>query len=98
MYFRPPAANRSRFGVEHGPPNTLDAPNPTSSIRITSTFGAPAGGRSGTSRWGDDAVSGSLASKVVNPTGATSGIGKVRRKLTSGSLIGPISGSSLTAE
>ena len=26
VYFRPPAANRSRFGVEHGPPKALDAP------------------------------------------------------------------------
>ncbi len=47
VYFRPLAASRSKFGVWHGPPNALDAPKPTSSIRTTSTFGAPAGGRSG---------------------------------------------------
>jgi hypothetical protein len=44
---RPPAARRSAVGVSHGPPNALDAPKPTSSSRTISTFGAPAGGRSG---------------------------------------------------
>ena len=58
--FRPAAARRSAFGVEHGPPNALDAPKPQSSIKMTSTFGAPAGGRSG-SIGGNDVV-GSLAS------------------------------------
>src|SRR5215470_2881619 len=48
VYFKPLAASRSKFGVRHGPPNALDAPKPTSSIRTTSTFGAPSGGRSGT--------------------------------------------------
>src|SRR3954452_12005270 len=33
LYFRPPAANRSAFGVEHGPPNALAAPKPVSSMR-----------------------------------------------------------------
>jgi hypothetical protein len=47
LYFNPFAANRSATGVEHGPPNALDAPKPASSRRITSTFGAPSGGRSG---------------------------------------------------
>ena len=56
----PPAANRSAVGVLHGPPNALEAPKPTSSTRITRTFGAPAGGSSGSI--GGNAVSGSLAS------------------------------------
>src|SRR6478672_8160637 len=73
MYFRPPFASRSAFGVWHGPPNALDAPNPTSSRRITSTFGAPAGGRNG--RIGGKLVSGSFASYVVRLTGLRSGIG-----------------------
>ena len=60
LYFSPPAASRSAFGVAHGPPNALDAPKPTSSIRTTRTFGAPSGGRSG-SIGGND-VSGSFAS------------------------------------
>ena len=39
LYFSPPAASFSKFGVSHGPPNALLAPKPTSSIRMTSTFG-----------------------------------------------------------
>jgi hypothetical protein len=60
LYFRPPAANRSAVGVLHGPPNALEAPNPTSSSSTTSTFGAPSGGSSGSI--GGYAVSGSFAS------------------------------------
>ena len=60
LYFSPPAASRSAVGVWHGPPNALDAPNPTSSSSTTSTFGAPAGGRSGSIAGND--VSGSFAS------------------------------------
>ena len=43
-----------------GPPNADDEPKPASSSRITSTFGAPAGGRSGAI--GGNEVSGSFAS------------------------------------
>ena len=50
-YFRPVAASRSAVGVCTGPPKALDAPKPTSSSRITSTFGACAGGRAGFSGW-----------------------------------------------
>ena len=60
LYFRPFAASRSAVGVEQGPPNALDEPKPASSSSTTSTFGAPAGGRSG-SIGGND-VSGSFAS------------------------------------
>ena len=56
----PPAASRSAVGVLHGPPNALEAPNPTSSSSTTSTFGAPFGGGNGS--MGGYAVSGSLAS------------------------------------
>src|SRR3954454_1099557 len=73
LNFRPPAARRSAFGVAHGPPNALDDPKPASSISTTSTLGAPAGGRS--SRMGGNEVSGSLASYVTSPGGATSGTG-----------------------
>ena len=45
--FRPPFASRSAVGVWTGPPNALDAPKPQSSIRTTSTFGAPFGGSVG---------------------------------------------------
>jgi len=47
LYFSPSAARRSKFGVRAGPPNALFDPNPASSIRMTRTFGAPAGGRIG---------------------------------------------------
>ena len=60
LYFSPPAASRSAVGVWHGPPNALDAPKPTSSIRTTSTLGAPSGGRS--CSIGGNVVSGSFAS------------------------------------
>ena len=60
LNFSPPAARRSAFGVAHGPPNALDEPKPASSIRTTSTFGAPAGGRS--CSIGANEVSGSFAS------------------------------------
>ena len=79
LYLRPFAASRSTFGVLIGPPKALDAPKPTSSIRTTRTFGAPAGGRSG-SIGGND-VSGSLASYVVSPTGVMSGIGRMSRRM-----------------
>ena len=65
LYFSPPAASRSALGVAIAPPNALDAPKPTSSSRTTSTFGAPAGGR--TCSIGGKDVSGSLASYVVRP-------------------------------
>ena len=35
LNFNPPAASFSAFGVRQGPPNALDAPNPTSSSRIS---------------------------------------------------------------
>ena len=47
LNFSPPAASFSAFGVSHGPPKALDAPKPTSSSRMMSTFGAPSGGSSG---------------------------------------------------
>ena len=39
LYFRPFAASRSAVGVAHGPPKALDAAKPTSSSKMTSTFG-----------------------------------------------------------
>ena len=43
----PPAASRSAVGVRQGPPKALEAPKPTSSSRMITTFGAPAGGSRG---------------------------------------------------
>src|SRR5215471_6786367 len=81
VYFNPPFASRSAVGVRHGPPNALDAPNPTSSSRMISTLGAPAGGRSG--RIGGNFVLGSLAEYVVSVTGFRSGIGRTSRGIVS---------------
>src|SRR3954453_13175663 len=73
LYLRPFPASRSAVGVAHGPPNALDAAKPTSSSKITSTFGAPAGGRSGSI--GRNFASGSLASNGNCPSYGLSGIG-----------------------
>src|SRR3954452_10076805 len=78
LYFRRFPASRSAVGVAHGPPNALDAAKPTSSSNTTSTFGAPAGGRSG-SIAGNDA-SGSLASYGSAPSNGRSGIGSTSRR------------------
>ena len=48
------------LGTEELPPKALDDPKPASSIKMTRTLGAPAGGRSW--RMGGYFVSGSLAS------------------------------------
>ncbi len=77
LYLSPLDARRSAVGVAHGPPNALDAAKPTSSMRMTRTFGAPSGGRS-CSIGGND-VAGSFASYVVSPTGVMSGIGRTSR-------------------
>src|SRR3954452_24742083 len=78
LYVKPLPASRSAVGVAHGPPNALDAPKPTSSSKTTSTWGAPAGGRSG-SIAGNDA-SGSLASYGSVPSNGLSGIGRASRE------------------
>src|SRR5215813_663809 len=63
---------RWKFGVSMGPPNVLLAPKPTSSVKIRSTFGAPAGastpfGKSGTE---------SFAVRPIFPLNGCSGCGK----------------------
>src|SRR6478672_3272668 len=73
LYFRPFPASRSAVGVAHGPPNALEAPKPTSSSKMTSTLGAPAGGRSGSI--GRNFASGSFASKGNAPSYGRSGMG-----------------------
>src|SRR6266404_311056 len=60
LYFSPVAASFSAFGVWQGPPKALAEPNPASSIRMISTFGAPLGGRN--CSIGGNLVSGSFAS------------------------------------
>src|SRR5215203_2677824 len=79
LYLRPFPASRSAVGVAHGPPNALEAAKPTSSSKMTSTLGAPAGGSSG-SIAGNDA-SGSLASYGRLPSNGLSGIGNTFREV-----------------
>src|SRR3954468_6756121 len=87
LYFRPFPASRSAVGVAHGPPNALEAAKPTSSSKMTSTLGAPAGGCSD-SIAGNDAP-GSLASSGSSPSYGRSGIGRTPRWTSSdGPLIG----------
>src|SRR3954452_16673196 len=81
LYFRPFPASRSAVGVAHGPPKALDAPNPTSSSRMTSTLGAPAGGRIGSIAGND--VSASLTSYGSVPSKGLSGIGRTSREIWS---------------
>src|SRR5689334_14227738 len=88
LYLRPFAARRSAVGVAHGPPNALDAANPTSSSRTTSTLGAPAGGRSGSI--GGNVASGSLASRGTSPSYGRSGIGKTSREVGSDTCRAPL--------
>src|SRR6266542_1801884 len=85
VYFNPPAASFSAFGVWQGPPKALLEPNPASSMRITSTLGAALGGRS----WsmGGNLESGSFASYVIRVGRAVFGIGKWERCFLSSELI-----------
>ena len=69
--------SRSAVGVAQGPPNALVAPKPTSSRRMTKTFGAPSGGRSGSS--GGNLAAGSFASSYTGPVYGGSGIGRWSR-------------------
>src|SRR5512133_2351662 len=78
LYFRPFPASRSAVGVAHGPPNALEAAKPTSSSRMTRTFGAPSGGRSGSI--GGNVASGSLASRGRSPSYGRFGIGRTSRE------------------
>ena len=43
LYRSPSCASESSVGIAIGPPNVLGTPKPMSSIRMTTTFGAPAG-------------------------------------------------------
>src|SRR5688572_6167183 len=85
LYRNPPSASRSAVGIRQGPPKVLDAPKPTSSSRMTRTFGAPSGGSSGSI--GGNAVSASFASYVVSPWGGRSGMGSMVRAWRSGDAV-----------
>src|SRR5207245_10744967 len=85
LYFSPAAASFSAFGVLQGPPKALAEPNPASSIRMSSTLGAPLGGRN--CSIGGNLVSGSFASYVIRPVRCGVGIGRCERCFRSSLLM-----------
>ena len=56
LYFNPLAASLSKLGVGISPPNVDICPKPTSSRRITMTFGASGGGAGGRCQSGSDSL------------------------------------------
>src|SRR5215469_18002575 len=73
VYRNPAWATRSKVGVEIGPPNVLDAPKPTSSVRMSKIFGAPFGGCTSLGKSGTE----SLAVRPMRPLNGGSGLGSV---------------------
>src|SRR5271166_194210 len=71
LYFSPLSASFWRVGVEHGPPNALVAPNPTSSSSTSSTFGAPFGAWTGCGK----SLFDSFARKLMIPWNGWGGAG-----------------------
>src|SRR5215468_6585716 len=63
---------RSKVGVWIGPPKVLDAPNPTSSVRIRRTFGAPLGASMPLGKSGFE----SFAVRPIFPLNGGAGLGR----------------------
>src|SRR6516225_8172376 len=72
LYRSPLSASRWKLGVGIGPPKVLLAPNPTSSVRISRTLGAPAGA---STPFGKSGVE-SLTVRPILPLNGGSGMGK----------------------
>src|SRR5262252_5025383 len=72
LYRSPRSAIRWKFGVSIGPPKGLVAPNPTSSVRISKTFGAPFGGATAEGKSGVE----SFTSLAILPLKDGSGFGR----------------------
>ena len=70
MYRSPFFAMRSRAGVGTTPPNVLGAPNPASSVMMSSTLGAPFGG---TTRGGHHAFDSEAFSLITPPNFGSGG-------------------------
>ena len=67
---QPLFAIRSNAGVSMTPPNVLGAPNPSSSVIMSSTFGAPLGG---TMRGGHHGVDSEAFSLITPPNFGSGG-------------------------
>src|SRR5262249_16394723 len=72
LYRSPLSASRWKLGVWIGPPKVLLAPNPTSSVRISRTLGAPAGA---STPFGKSGVE-SLTVRPILPLNGGSGMGR----------------------
>src|SRR5262245_32555540 len=72
LYPRRLSASRSKLGVCIGPPKVLLAPNPTSSVRISRTFGAPLGASTPFGKSGLE----SLTVRSILPPKEGSGLGR----------------------
>src|SRR5262245_47370720 len=83
LYFRPLAASLSKFGVGIGPPNVLDAPKPTSSVMMSSTFGAPLGAWTSLGKSGVE----SLTVRPILPWNGGSGIGRTFRRASAAAFL-----------
>src|SRR5262249_38666442 len=69
---RPLLATRSKVGVDIGPPNVLEAPKPTSSVKTNRIFGAPGGASIPLGKSGVE----SFARRWILPLNGASGLGK----------------------
>src|SRR5215469_8201634 len=85
VYRNPAWATRSKVGVEIGPPNVLDAPKPTSSVRMSKIFGAPFGGCTSLGKSGTE----SLAVRPMRPLNGGSGLGSVSCAFTGNHIAAP---------
>ena len=72
LYRRPALASLSKLGVGIGPPKVDAAENPTSSVRMSKTFGAPLGAPRG---WGKSGAE-SAAVRPILPLKGCSGLGR----------------------
>src|SRR3990172_9764437 len=72
LYRRPALASLSNVGVGIGPPNVDDAPQPTSSVMMSRTFGAPFGALMALGKSGVD----SAAVRPILPLKGWSGLGR----------------------
>src|SRR5262245_51391137 len=82
LYLSPFSASLVKFGVLHGPPKVLVAPNPTSSRSTSKTFGAPFGAWTGCGK----SLLESLARRLIAPLNGAGGSGNTVPPLGAGAV------------